>query len=96
MLRIVYEIEKLLLHVHRVQMPTGRRETDIAAAERAFSELSNVPVSRVKALRKRARTYLKIAAQRNGLGILLMLGTQSRDLYVRLTNVNRTCFADES
>lgn len=81
MLRIVYEIDKLLVNVQRICTPAGRTETDIAAAERTFSELSEVPVARVRALRKRTRTYLEIAAHTNGLGFLLMLGTQSRDLY---------------
>lgn len=94
MLRVVYELEKLLLHVHRAQRPTGRRETDMAAAERAFSELSGVPIKRVRTLRKRARTYSKIAAQRNGLGILLMLGTQSRDLYAALISSTLRFLAD--
>jgi len=95
LLWVVYEIERLQPVAHRKQTPAGRRETPVTAAERKFSELSDGPVERARDLRKRARVYLDIATQTNGLGMLLVLGTQSRDLYVTLGLLRCTCLADK-
>ncbi|KAK4551685.1 hypothetical protein LTR86_010972 [Recurvomyces mirabilis] len=84
LLWVVYEIERLQPVAQRNKTVAGRTEPLVAAAERKFSELSDVPVERVRDLRKRARIYLDVAKQTNGLGMLLMLGTQSRDLWVHL------------
>lgn len=81
LLRIVYEIDRLQHSAQRVRTtPHGNVESDVAAAERAFSDLSGIDVNRVNTLRTSARPYINIAGQKNGLGILLMLGCQSRHL----------------
>lgn len=81
LLRIVYEIERLRDSTQRVnRTPSGRIESDVAAAERAFSDLSGADATRVNVLRMAARSYVNIANRKNGLGLLLMLGSQSRHL----------------
>lgn len=76
LLRVSYEVDRLLLSVQQEKTD----KSDVAAAEREFSRLSGEPIKDVRKLREAARPYLTLANRENGLGILLMLGSQSRDL----------------
>lgn len=76
LLRVSYEVDRLLPSVQQERTD----KSDIAAAEREFSRLSGETTGDVRKLREAARPYLTLAGQKNGLGILLMLGSQSRDL----------------
>lgn len=76
LLRVSYEVDRLLPSVQHERSD----KSDIAAAEREFSRLSGETVRNVRKLRGAARPYLTLAKEKNGLGILLMLGSQSRDL----------------
>jgi hypothetical protein len=76
LLRVFYEVDRLLPRVRQERMD----KSDIAAAEREFSRLSGEPIGNIRKLREAARPYLALANRKSGLGILLMLGSQSRDL----------------
>lgn len=80
LLCISYEIERLLQTVEREATSTLHTESDVAAAERKFAELSGSRAESIKEMHKRARRYDRWASKENGLGILLMLGTQTRTL----------------
>lgn len=80
LLRIIYEIDRLRLTSERRTTSTGMLEQDITAAEREFAKRAGAEIHVVRALRKRARAYLNLASRQNGLGILLMLGSQTRKL----------------
>ncbi|GIZ48188.1 hypothetical protein CKM354_001125900 [Cercospora kikuchii] len=81
LLRIEYEVDRLLPSAQRMRTSSGNIESDIVAAEREFSQLSGIDTTRVNALRKLARPYIHISRRENGLGLLLMLGSQSRHLW---------------
>jgi hypothetical protein len=76
LLRVSYEVDRLLPSVQQKRTD----KSDIAAAEREFSRLSGEPIKDVRKLREAARPYVALANRKSGLGILLMLGSQSRDL----------------
>ncbi|KAM0714566.1 hypothetical protein Q7P37_009862 [Cladosporium fusiforme] len=77
LLRVIYEVDRLLLTTER-----GRTDkSDVAAAEREFSRLSGESPDAIRDLRNVGSSYLIVANQENGLGILLMLGCQTRDIW---------------
>jgi hypothetical protein len=76
LLRVSYEVDRLLPNVQQAKTD----KSDIAAAEREFSRLSGEAIGDVRKLREAARPYLALANEKSGMGILLMLGSQSRDL----------------
>jgi hypothetical protein len=76
LLRVTYEVDLLLDSVQQDRTDVS----DIALAEREFSRLSEESIKDVRKIREAARPYVALANRKNGLGILLMLGNQSRDL----------------
>lgn len=54
-------------------------ETALAAATRHFADINALDFEEIQGIRKTARPYLELAT-RFGLGILLMIGNQTRDL----------------
>jgi hypothetical protein len=75
MLWVVYEIDRLMLIGER----TGPGSSDVSCAEREFCRLSGESADVVRELRLASRSYLTAANREDGLGIILMLGTQSKD-----------------
>jgi hypothetical protein len=76
LLRISYEVDRLLPHVELEQT----EKSDIAAAEREFARLSHEDPKAVRSLRKIGHKYTVMASRDNGLGFLLMLGNQTRNV----------------
>lgn len=58
---------------------TRSDESDVAHAEREFSRLSGESEDVIRELRLVSRSYVTAANREDGLGILLMLGSQTRD-----------------
>lgn len=77
LLWVVYEVSRLQLEAER--QDAGRRsvESDVAAAERVFSERSGADAKYIRHLRNSCRRYLDIATYTNGLGMILLLGSQT-------------------
>lgn len=76
LLRVIYEVDRLLDTTEREESD----KSDIAAAERAFSRLSGESSQAIRDLRNIGSSYLTVANRENGLGFLLMLGCQTRDM----------------
>lgn len=80
LLRINYEVDRLQSDVDQQLTPKGASETLLTAAIRNFSQLSGKAEKDIRALRKRARTYEALARYPHGLGMILMLGCDTRAL----------------
>lgn len=80
LLRIKYEVERLQSDTDRQLTSNGASETLVAAGIRSFSELSGKAEDEIKALRKSARPYEVLARYQNGLGMILILGCDTRAL----------------
>jgi hypothetical protein len=71
---VIYEVDRLMTNSERA----GTHESDVAYAEREFSRMSGGSEKDIRELRDISRSYVTAANQENGLGIILMLGSQSR------------------
>lgn len=74
MLWVIYEIDRLMTKGERA----GTDGSDVLYAEREFSRLSGGSEKVIRELRDISRSYVSAANRENGLGIILMLGAQSR------------------
>jgi hypothetical protein len=74
MLWVIYEVDRLMTNGERV----GTDGSDVLYAEREFSRLSGASEKVIRELRDLSRSYVTVANRENGLGIILMLGAQSR------------------
>lgn len=77
-LHVEYEIRRLLPRDRKSSVDSDSGESQHAIMEHEFSKLAQVDVSRDKAKRRSARPYLYLADQKCGLGLILLLGAQSR------------------
>lgn len=75
LLWVIYEVDRLMSNGERV----GTDMSDVAYAESEFSRLSGENKKTIRALRDVSRSYVTAANRENGLGIIMMLGPQSRD-----------------
>lgn len=80
LLQVEYEVKLLEKDAERGVASEGRTEGSVAAAERVFAHLAATDLLSVRKARKSARPYLCLSLQRNGLGLVFMLGSQTRTL----------------
>ena len=73
---VIYEVDRLMSSGERI----GTDKSDVAYAEREFSRLSGESEKAIRGLRDVSGSYVTAANRENGLGIVMMLGSQSRDV----------------
>jgi hypothetical protein len=78
LLRLCYEVDRLLPNV----VVEKDEKSDIAAAEREFAQLSGEGRENIRTFRTNAHKYTIVANWENGLGFLLLLGTQTKWMWV--------------
>jgi hypothetical protein len=75
MLWVIYEVDRLMFISER----TGPEKSDVASAEREFCRLSGESEEVIREIRTVSRSYVTVANREGGLGIILMLGSQTKD-----------------
>jgi len=78
LLRVEFEVQRLQPTAFCGTTPEGVSERGIPGAEREFARLSKCSRDHVQKIRRSARTYVHISGYENGLGLIYMLGAQSR------------------
>lgn len=76
LLHVEYEIRRLLPQSNKAS--TNGCDSEHAIAEQEFSKLANVDLSQTRAKRRNVRPYLHLAKYEHGLGLMLLLGVQTR------------------
>ncbi|PIA82974.1 hypothetical protein CB0940_12202 [Cercospora beticola] len=95
LLHVEYEVKLLKNNVDRGVTATGATEGSVAAAEREFARLASADPRSVRNARENARPYVHVATHASGLGLVLMLGSQTRNLWERqLSNKNISWILD--